>query len=315
MADLKLSIERKDKGFIITPKENLKWETTRKLTPSKLTFSVPDIGFIPETGDKVSFFVGDEGVFKGMVSSLTKNGASNEYSVTAFDSLKYLKNKDNLVYENKKASDVLKLIATQFKLKTGAVDDTKYVIPYRVEDSKTLFDIIETALDITYENTGEEFVLYDNFGTLCLVKENALQKNLLLDGTCFENYNLNCSIDNSFNRIKLMHEDSKKGLRQITIAEDKSLQEKYGVLQYFSHINGDENGSLMAKKLLEELKTEKKTLTVTGVKGDIRVRAGSSIYVDIPEYKGIMMVLKANHTFSENAHIMDLSLKGGDFSE
>ncbi len=315
MADLRLQIEHNGKGYIIIPEENLRWEMSRKLTPSKLTFIIPDIGFTPSEGDKVSFFVGDEGVFSGFIMNYTKNGATGSFSVTAFDSLRYLKNKDNLVYQNKTASEVLKLIATQFLLKTDRVDDTKYKIPYRVEDSKTLFDIIETALDLTYENTGEEYVLYDNFGGLCLVKLSALQTNLLIDSECFENYSLTSSIDNSFNRIKLLHEDSKKGLREVSIAEDKQLQQKFGVLQYFSHINGDENGKEVANKLLAELKNPKKTLSLSGITGDIRIRAGSGIYIDIPEYKGNMTVTKVTHIFSENDHTMDLSLKGGDFSE
>ncbi len=315
MADARLEITQNGKVFEITPEENLRWETFRKLTPSKLTFTLPVTGFTPAEGDKVSFFVGDKGVFCGFIISYVKNGFTGKYQVTAYDSLRYLKNKDNMVYENKKASELLKMIATQFLLKTNIIDDTKYVLPYRVEDSKTLFDIIETALDLTYENTGEEYVLYDDFGGLSLVKLSALQTNLLIDETSFENYTLTSGIDNSYNKIKLLHENKNKSLRQITVTEDKDLQKKYGVLQYFSHINGDENGSRVAEKLLEKFKNPQKTLTISGVTGDIRVRAGAGVYLDIPEHKGLMTVQKAIHIFAENAHTMELSLKGGDFTE
>lgn len=313
MAKYTLKIDREDKTYELMPESEVVWETVRKSAPSKLTFTLPDTSFIPKEGDRVRFFADDKGIFLGYIFKVLTQ--KEKITVTCYDQLRYLKNKDNYIYQNKTASELLKMIAGDFLLKTDVIEDTVYRIPYRVEDSKTLFDIIETALDLTYENTGAEFVLYDNFGGLSLVNINTLQRNLLIDSTSFEDYSNLSSIDDSYNKIKLIHEDNRKKVRKIFLKEDKASQKKFGVLQYYSHISGNENGTLKATKLLSELNKVKKSLTLTGVKGDLSVFAGSKVYIDTSVYKGNMTVLKAAHNFSENAHTMTLSLKGGDIGE
>ncbi len=297
------------------PEDKVIWETARKGTPGKLKFSLPYSTFSPDEGDKVEFYIGDKGIFSGYIFTISENGDTKRKEITAYDQLRYLKNKDNYVYKNKTASELLKMIAEDFSLKLGKIDATSYKIPYRVEDSKTLFDIIETALDLTYENTGEEYILYDDFGKLSLVKLNDLQTNLLIDDSSSENYTLQSSIDKSYNKIKLLHEDNRKNLRKIYLKEDKAYEEKYGVLQYFSHINGDENGFLKAEKLLNSYKNPVKSLSVYGVFGDLRVRAGSKLRLKITPFDNNMTVLKAEHIFYENEHKMNLYLEGGGIDE
>ena len=71
-------------------------------------------------------------MFYGFVFTKSRSGRTpNVIEVTAYDQLRYFKNKDTYVYSNKKASDVIKMIAEDFGLSVGALEDTGYVIASR----------------------------------------------------------------------------------------------------------------------------------------------------------------------------------------
>ena len=56
--------------------------------------------------------------------------------MTAYDQLRYLKNKDTITEEGLKASDLLKRIATDFRLNLGTVEDTGYTFETIVEENQ-----------------------------------------------------------------------------------------------------------------------------------------------------------------------------------
>ena len=318
MAEYLLQVYHGGRTYEPPVEGGVSWETSRKGAPGKLQFTVLDSGLPVEEGDTVTFSAGGKGLFYGFVFTLSRNGADGRLSVTAYDQLRYLKNKDNYIYSNKTAGELLKMIAEDFSLKTGAIAATGYNIPYRVEDGKTLFDIIETALDLTYENTGREFVLYDDFGKLSLAAIEELETNLLIDETAAEGFSYESSIDReTYNKIKLLHEDGRKNLRQIFLKEDRESQKKWGVLQNFSHVSGDEDGYRKAQTLLNEHDKKSKTLTLSKIVGDVRVRAGSGLWVKLDlkseQVDRKMVAQTVKHSFSDGEHRMDLSLKGGAF--
>ena len=88
-------------------------------------------------------------------------------TVTAYDQIRYLKNKQFYKYTNKTATQFIQMVADDFHLKTGVLDDTGYVIGRRRDDN-SLLDQIETTLDLTLANAKKMFVLYDDFGKLTL---------------------------------------------------------------------------------------------------------------------------------------------------
>ena len=47
------------------------------------------------------------------------------------------------------------MLAKDFALNVGTLEDTGYVIASRVEEDSSLFEMIENALDLTLTNTGE----------------------------------------------------------------------------------------------------------------------------------------------------------------
>ena len=163
-----LYIHHKHKLFEPVVQSGVQWDTSRKGSPGKLTFSlVKDAVIDFAEGDAVSFYDGETQVFYGFVFKKSRD-KSGVIDVVAYDQLRYLKNKDTYVYTNKTASEVVRMLAEDFSLKLGTVEDTRHKIDSRVEDNQTLFDIIQNALDLTLTSTRQLYVLYDNFGRLTL---------------------------------------------------------------------------------------------------------------------------------------------------
>lgn len=296
--------------------EDVTWETERKGVPGKLSFKcLFDENNIFEEGDLVTVRYKGNKIFYGFIFSMSRD-KNNIISVVAYDQLKYLKNKDVFRYENKKASEVIKVLAEDFKLQIGDIEDTGFIIPKRLEDNVSLFDIILTALAITLQNTKKMYVLYDDFGKLTLKDVEKMKLNILIDDGTSENFSYKSSIENSANQIKLVKSNEKAGKREIYIAKDSSNIKKWGVLQHFDKLGEKENGEMKADALLKLYNRKFKTLIMKNVFGDTRVRAGSSVVVNLDlgdiKLKNYMLVEKVKHVFKFQEHFMDLTLRGAD---
>lgn len=320
MADIELFTRHEQTLYYPCVEEGITWETGRKSTPGKLTFNANADGiYTVVEGDPVSLKVDGVEVFYGFVFSVGKD-KNCIYKVTAYDQLRYLKNKDTIVYTNKTASELVKMLAEDFKLNLGTIEDTKYVLESRIEDNKTLFDMIEIALSITTQYTTNTFVLYDDFGKLTLKNIESMKLPLLYDKDTMEDFDYNSSIDNtSYNQIKLAFDNKDTGKRDIYIAKDSSNINKWGVLQYYDKLNIESMGQSKADGLLSLYNKASKSLSLKNVLGDPRVRAGASILVQIEQLAEVntiryMVVEKAKHIFKDNEHFMDLTLIGGIFS-
>jgi hypothetical protein len=299
-------------------KEGISWELERKGVPGKLSFTVmPDGGLSFQEGNAVRLTIDGVNLFYGFVFQ-KKSSRDGTISVTAYDQLRYLKNKDTYVYGNKTASELIKMIAQDFRLNCGVIEDTGFRIQSRVEDNKTLFDIIQTALDLTLQSRGRLYVLYDDFGRLALKDAENMKTNILIDSEAGENYDYTSSIDGeTYNRIKLAYENEESGKRDIYIAQDGQRINDWGVLQYFETMRDNANGRAKADALLSLHNQKTRNLTIKNAFGDLRVRAGSSVAVmmDLGDIsiKNYMMAEKVKHTFNNGLHTMDLTLRGGEF--
>ena len=314
--DLMLGIKTQKGAVAPAVLEGITWETERKGVPGKLSFKcLFDENNIFEEGDLVTVRYKGNKIFYGFIFSMSRD-KNNIISVVAYDQMKYLKNKDVFRYENKKASEVIKILAADFKLQIGDIEDTGFIIPKRLEDNVSLFDIILTALAITLQNTKKMYILYDDFGKLTLKDVEKMKLNILIDSGTSENFSYKSSIENSANQIKLVKSDEKAGKREIYIARDSSNINKWGVLQHFDKIDEKENGKMKADALLKLYNRKFKTLIMKNVFGDTRVRAGSSVIVNLDlgdtKVKNYMLVEKVKHIFKFQEHFMDLTLRGAD---
>ncbi len=303
--------------------EGIEWSTERKNTPGKLVFKVikDDILDFSE-GSPVRMRVDGDNIFFGFVfkQQRSKDGI---ITVTAYDQLRYLKNKDTKVYEDKTATQFIQMVADEYALTAGTLEDTKYIIESRVEENTSLFEMIANALDLTLTNTKQMYVLYDDFGKLTLKSLASMDVGvpgayLMIDEETGENYDYTSSIDdNTYNQIKLTYDNEETGIRDVFMAKSTENINKWGILQYFETLQKGENGQEKANALLELYNQKTRSLQITNAIGDNRVRAGSMIFIHLAlgdvKIKNRMLVEKCRHLYKEGEHWMDLTLRGGEF--
>lgn len=303
--------------------EGIEWSTERKNTPGKLVFKVLYDNILDfSEGSPVGMKVDGDNVFFGFVFKQQRT-KDKIITVTAYDQLRYLKNKDTKVYEGKTANQFVKMIADDYALNLGTLDDTGYVIESRVEENTSLFEMIANALDLTLTNTGGMYVLYDDFGKLTLKSLSSMYVGvpgayLMIDEETGQNFDYTSSIDeNTYNKIKLTYDNKDTGKRDVYITQDSSNINKWGILQYFDTLQKGENGQAKADALLKLYNKKTRNLKITNALGDNRVRAGSMVVINLDlgdvKLKNWMLVEKCKHTYKEGEHWMDLTLRGGEF--
>lgn len=294
----------------------LEWD--RKGSPGKLRFCVVrDEVLKVEEGDAVKLAVDGTELFYGFVFTKSSSGRSRQLlDVTAYDQLRYFKNKDTYVYTNKTAGEVIRMIADDFRLHVGTIADTHYVIPSRTEDNVSLFDIVQSALDETLKAETKLYVLYDDVGAITLRDAESMKLNLVVNAGTAGDYAYTSSIDTqTYNQIKVVCENGDK--RRIFIAKDGSNINRWGLLQYTDTVESAASGAKKADALLGLYNQKTRNLSVSDALGDLRVRAGSSVVVQLSfddiSVQGYMLVEKVMHRFKDGQHLMDLKLRGGTF--
>jgi len=323
MAAVTLMItNEKGKNFFPPVLEDIQLTINRRGSPGTLKFTVlkdqamADLGGFAE-GSAVTLQVDDKLLFYGYIF-VKKRDKEGAIACTAYDQIRYLKNKDILSYKEKTASEVIKMIADDKNLKLGTVEDTAYVIPLRTETDTTLLDMIETALDLELAHKGQMFVLYDDFGRLTLQNIANMRVDLLINAAAAENFDYTSSIDEqTYNQIKLAYANKETGKWETCVAKDSEHINLWGLLQYFDTLEADENGQAKADALLSLYNSKTRKLKINRALGDVRVRAGCLIGValDLGDIiaNTYMLVETVTHTFKESEHFMDLTLRGGEF--
>lgn len=298
--------------------EPITWETARKDTPGKLTFTVvkdETLGF--NEGASVIFRVDGVDLFWGFVFEKSRD-KDHHIQVVAYDQLRYFKNKNAYALYGMTTSDFLKRICSDFSLKTGTIEDTgaKLDILYT---NDTLFDMVQGCIDGTVTKTGKLYCLYDDYGKITLKDIDNLKLNYVITDENSENFDYISTIDSeTYNRIKIQKADDEKKLYEYVVEEDKTNIKQWGILQHFEEWGNEQNEAQVrekAKNLLKLYNLKKRSLSVKGCFGDIRVRGGNSVLVqlalgDLPKLNNYMLVEEAKHTFENNHHTMELRLSG-----
>lgn len=315
---LKLTIQA-DKLYEPVVLGGVQWETAQKGEPGKLTFTVVKDDVISfNEGALVRLAVDGKDIFQGYVFTKTRN-KDHHIRVVAYDQLRYFKNKDVYVYKNKTASELVSMIADDYGLMLGTVEDTKYKIEKRVEDGQSLFDIIENALKITKDNTDKVFVLFDDAGRIALRDIQSMKLNMVIDKDAAEDFDYTSSIDGeTYNYIKLVKESGSKGRREINVIvrDDKSIAE-WGRLQYYEKVSdGGVDLHAQAEQLLKQYNHKTRSLRITGVLGDVTVRAGCMLPVSLNlgdiVHNSYLICRRVVHTWEQGHHRMDIEMAGGD---
>lgn len=287
-------------------------------TASKLEFTVlKDDIVIYHEGDAVYFYDEDMPIFKGYIFTKTIN-EKNEIKTTAYDQLRYLKAKGTYQFIGKSLSDIIKIIANHFQLKTGYIEEIPYKVPEHYHEDESMFDIIEHHLQEAKLHMQTELVFYDNFGELTLKRADDMISKYVLGYESFvTGYDYTTDIDsNTYNVIKLIqpNEVTKAGDKYIAI--DETNIKRWGMLQYYEVVNENMN----AAQIIERLKMLSnyynkvfRTLSLNAI-GIPGLRGGNTIYIDIPNIGDIsinksLLIDSVTHKYKHNDHTMTLELE------
>ena len=295
--------------------ESVTWETARKGEPSKLVFTcIKDDKLSFSEGSPVRAWYGEQGFFSGFVFEKSRN-KDHHITVTCYDQLRYLQNKTTYRWKGLRADQIVQRIAKDFKLEVGELANTKYKIPTFDKPNMSLFDMILDAFDETVLNTGKLFYLYDDFGKLTVKEINESKLDVLFDQDTAEDFDYVTSIDKeTYNRIVITEESSNSGKGVYVHRDDEENIKKWGVLQYFEDNYKGINAKVKADALMKLYNRVKRSLTIKRQFGDINVRGGTSVYLDLNLgdmiAQKLMLVEKVTHTFKDGEHYMDVSLQG-----
>lgn len=322
---IELLVQNIDSGEILDISDltkSINWSTYLTDQPGKLTFEYvdPDDRVKATEGSIISFKVDDKGVFFGYIFKVGIN-QRDSVSITAYDQMRYLKNKDTYVIIGNTSSQLFERICKDYKLRYLVKDNSGYTLPSSIEDSSALYDILQKGLDRTLVNTGNWFTIRDNFGTLEFQSLNRLKTNIFIgDASRLSSYEFESSIDtDTYNQVKLVKENKTTSKRELYIVKDSSNIAKWGILQYFENMDESANAAQIktrAETILNLKNRKTKTLKLSEVTGSLEVFAGSGIILGINKLvsRGIpinkyFIVISANHTFTNDKHKMDLELQ------
>ncbi|MDO4728430.1 MAG: hydrolase [Bacteroidota bacterium] len=296
----------------------LSWTTERKGTCGVLEFEVLKEKIEFTEGDRVSVRYKGVPFFLGYIFKRERTKAG-KIKVTAYDQLRYLKNKDTYIFKNMTASEIIKALAKDFNLQTGEIEDTKYKIVKRREDNKTLLDMVLYALSETLYYTKKQYILYDDYGKITLKEDEKMRIfDLIFDDKSATDFKYNTSIDsNTYNQIKLSRINKEKKVREIFIVKDPFNIKKWGVLQFFENIDEkvtDAKAKEKVENLLKLYNHKRRTFSMQKIFGDIRVRGGSSMAINLNVgdiiVQNFMIVNKVKHKFEFQKHTMDIDFIG-----
>lgn len=312
---VELVVQNGDRHMQVPVQDGLQLILERSGSPGKLTFkALQDPELKITEGNPVRLAVNGKVTFYGFIFT-RKRQRDGAWDITAYDQLRYLKNKDTYIYTNKTAAALAAMIASDYRLQVGTLEDTGHVMS-KVEDNQTLFDILQNALDETLLVKGETYVLYDDAGKLTLRNIRNMRSTLVIDAETGENYTYTTSIDQDvYNQIKLGYENKETGSLYVFMTKNSELINQWGVLQYFEKIPDPALGKLKGEALMQLYGQKRRTLTVNGALGDPSIRAGAllPVLLDVGDIKvaNYMLVEKVTHKINNRQHTMDLILNGG----
>lgn len=263
-----------------------------------------------EEGDTLTFKYDGKVRFIGIIFAydISSEGA---LSITAHDSNVYLsKSTDSRLFKNKKASEIIRMLASDFGIPIGNIADTGYVIPYIRLSNLTVYDMVLKVLTLTRKQTGKRFFIRNDAGKLVLTTGASSAKYLFKDGENIISASYSRSIEDTRTQAKVM--GGPKGKETVVVVKDDAKRTKYGIMQAFEQMDEKATASQIkqrAQALLKEQAVVEEQLSVV-VLGVPEVDVGTAVYAvnKMTATYGAYYVSGISHTYSSGLHVMDLEL-------
>lgn len=266
-----------------------------------------------DVGDQLLFKWKGEELFRGTVftKERTKNGS---LSLTAYDDLVYLtKSEDKYVFTGKTLGEIVRRICGDFGIPIGKIADTPHKLTRILQG--TLFDMILTAISLTYKHTRVKYYLYSDKGKLNLTKRVDLARKWVIeDGVNLVDYSFSQSIEDTYTQVKLT--STKANKTAIAKVDNPTTKRRFGTIQYYEEVSDELNKAQLMQRatamMLEKGKVgESFSIDALGIASVI---SGSAVYV-IAKELGVsraFYVDEDSHSFKGNEHTMSLTLTKTD---
>jgi hypothetical protein len=265
--------------------------------------------------------------FKGFVFTKKRSNTSDKISVTCYNALRYLKNKDTKVFEGKTSSQIFAQLCDEFVLPYKIVDPSSHVCTPRSEDTVEAYKMIKNSLDDTLVKSSKWFFIRDNFGVLEHINVLSMISSYVIgDASGLTNYEYQSSIDNNvYNQIKLYRDNKSTGKRDIYIVNDTinggANIKAWGILQYYAKVDEYVNSAQipnLAAAYLRYFNNVKRDISVVS-ESVPEIQAGSIFRCNISDLGDIsldkyLLVTECTHEFYNNSCLMKLSTEVTDLA-
>lgn len=294
--------------------EQVTWTTERTGSPGTLKFTVLKAGELSYTeGDVVRFSVDGQLQFYGWVFTKSKN-RWGEIDTTCYDRLRYFKANASYAFYDQTAGDMLRQIAADLQVDTGAVANTGYALPSFIKEDESCLDIVGEAVQQTLLNTGKIFVFYDDGSGVALQEAADMISPVVIgERSLLTDYTYKTDIDEqTYNSVKLVRPNEETGRADVFMAEDSGTITQWGLLQLYQTVDGDVNDAQVkeqARASLTYYNRRMRTLKVSslGVPG---LRAGQMVLMRVPGLGDVnldqyVLLEQVTHTWENDVHTME----------
>lgn len=257
----------------------------------------------------------------GYIDSIS-GGEEYLLNFSATDQIKFLvKNERTQNYGALTLTEFTKRVLADLMVNNfGTFDESEHVLPEIVMQQTKVLDAITDCINKTFEATGKKFFLLDEAHLLYLRS----QESMIIPETEFMLSVFNTGsitwgedVTDVYTAVKAYSQRESEDGQNTYQVQDDSAVARYGFMLKEITVQDGEDITTVAVNTLSEVSAPKKTLSVSNVTGDMRVRPGSVIYVDLYSYNdskspdrivGWFEVDSCSHSLSGGTHFMNMDL-------